>query len=54
MRRVLGLDISKTNTGWAVGDGGKPIVGVQKFGKPGAVLYDVKCILPRDAVDARL
>jgi UDP-N-acetyl-D-galactosamine dehydrogenase len=28
--------------------------GIRAFGKPGAVLYDVKCILPRDAVDARL
>ena len=28
--------------------------GVRAFGKPGAVVYDVKCVLPRDAVDGRL
>jgi UDP-N-acetyl-D-galactosamine dehydrogenase len=28
--------------------------GIRAFGKPGAVLYDVKYILPKDAVDARL
>jgi UDP-N-acetyl-D-galactosamine dehydrogenase len=28
--------------------------GIRKFGKPGAVLYDVKYVLPKDAVDARL
>ena len=28
--------------------------GLRRFGKPGAVLYDVKSVLPRDAVDARL
>ena len=28
--------------------------GVRAFCKPGAVVYDVKCMLPRDAVDARL
>jgi hypothetical protein len=41
MRRVMGLDISKTNTGWAVGDGGKPVVGVKKFEAPGGVEDDV-------------
>ena len=28
--------------------------GIRALGKPGAVLYDVKCVLPREAVDARL
>ena len=28
--------------------------GVRAFGKPGAVVYDVKCVLPRDAVAGRL
>jgi len=28
--------------------------GVRALGKPGAVLYDVKYILPKDAVDGRL
>ena len=28
--------------------------GIRAFGKPGAVLYDVKSLLPRDQVDARL
>ncbi len=28
--------------------------GIRAFGKPGAVLYDVKYVLPKDAVDARL
>src|ERR1700754_1066186 len=28
--------------------------GVRAFGKPGAVIYDVKYVLPRDAVDGRL
>ena len=28
--------------------------GIRAFGKPASVLYDVKCLLPRDAVDARL
>jgi UDP-N-acetyl-D-galactosamine dehydrogenase len=28
--------------------------GIRSFGKPGAVLYDVKYVLPKDAVDARL
>lgn len=28
--------------------------GLRAFGKPGAVLFDVKAILPADAVDARL
>lgn len=28
--------------------------GIRALGKPGAVLYDVKYVLPRDAVDARL
>jgi UDP-N-acetyl-D-galactosamine dehydrogenase len=28
--------------------------GIRKFGKPRSVVYDVKSILPRDAVDARL
>jgi len=28
--------------------------GIRQFGKPGAVLYDVKYVLPKDAVDARL
>ncbi|ATD67174.1 MULTISPECIES: nucleotide sugar dehydrogenase [Luteimonas] len=28
--------------------------GLRKFGKPGAVLFDVKAVLPVDAVDARL
>ncbi len=28
--------------------------GIRAFGKPGAVVYDVKCVLPRDAVDGRL
>ncbi|HEY4292137.1 Vi polysaccharide biosynthesis UDP-N-acetylglucosamine C-6 dehydrogenase TviB [Luteibacter sp.] len=29
-------------------------VGIRAFGKPGAVIYDVKYVLPRDAVDGRL
>ena len=28
--------------------------GIRAFGKPGAVLYDVKSILPKEAVDGRL
>ncbi|KAF1695296.1 Vi polysaccharide biosynthesis UDP-N-acetylglucosamine C-6 dehydrogenase TviB [Pseudoxanthomonas koreensis] len=28
--------------------------GIRAFGKPGAILYDVKYVLPRDAVDGRL
>ena len=28
--------------------------GVRAFGKPGAVVYDVKYVLPREAVDGRL
>ncbi len=28
--------------------------GIRAFGKPECVVYDVKCILPRDAVDRRL
>ena len=28
--------------------------GIRAFGKPGHVLYDLKSVLPRDAVDARL
>jgi UDP-N-acetyl-D-galactosamine dehydrogenase len=28
--------------------------GLRRYGKPGAVLYDVKSMLPRDAVDGRL
>jgi UDP-N-acetyl-D-galactosamine dehydrogenase len=28
--------------------------GIRAFGKPSAVLYDVKYVLPRDAVDGRL
>ncbi|MBS0576690.1 MAG: nucleotide sugar dehydrogenase [Proteobacteria bacterium] len=28
--------------------------GIRAFGKPGAVLYDIKSLLPRDAVDGRL
>lgn len=28
--------------------------GIRAFGKPGAAVYDVKCALPRHAVDARL
>ncbi|HMB55715.1 MAG TPA: Vi polysaccharide biosynthesis UDP-N-acetylglucosamine C-6 dehydrogenase TviB [Arenimonas sp.] len=28
--------------------------GIRAFGKPGSVLYDVKCVLPREAVDGRL
>ncbi|ULQ46707.1 nucleotide sugar dehydrogenase [Flagellatimonas centrodinii] len=28
--------------------------GIRTYGKPGAVLYDVKYVLPRDAVDGRL
>jgi len=28
--------------------------GVHAFGKPGAVVYDVKYVLPREAVDGRL
>lgn len=28
--------------------------GIRAFGRPGAVLYDVKYVLPRDAVDGRL
>ncbi len=28
--------------------------GIRALGKPGAVLYDVKYVLPRDAVDGRL
>ncbi|QWT20726.1 Vi polysaccharide biosynthesis UDP-N-acetylglucosamine C-6 dehydrogenase TviB [Bacillus sp. NP157] len=28
--------------------------GIRAFGKPGAVVYDVKYVLPRDAVDGRL
>jgi len=28
--------------------------GIRAFGKPGAVIYDVKYVLPRDAVDGRL
>jgi UDP-N-acetyl-D-galactosamine dehydrogenase len=28
--------------------------GVRDFGKPLSVVYDVKCLLPRDAVDGRL
>jgi UDP-N-acetyl-D-galactosamine dehydrogenase len=28
--------------------------GVRAFGKPQSVVYDVKCLLPRDAVDGRL
>ena len=27
---------------------------IRAFGKPGAILYDVKQLLPRDAVDGRL
>jgi UDP-N-acetyl-D-galactosamine dehydrogenase len=29
-------------------------VGIRAFGKPASVLYDVKYVLPRDAVDGRL
>ena len=29
-------------------------VGIRAFGKPSSVLYDVKYVLPRDAVDGRL
>ncbi|WP_034212924.1 Vi polysaccharide biosynthesis UDP-N-acetylglucosamine C-6 dehydrogenase TviB [Arenimonas metalli] len=28
--------------------------GIRAFGKPGSVIYDVKHVLPRDAIDARL
>jgi len=28
--------------------------GIRAFGKPASVLYDVKCLLPREAVDGRL
>ena len=28
--------------------------GIRSFGKPGSVLFDVKAVLPRDAVDGRL
>jgi UDP-N-acetyl-D-galactosamine dehydrogenase len=28
--------------------------GIRAFGKPVSVVYDVKCVLPRDAVDGRL
>ena len=28
--------------------------GIRAFGKPDSVLYDVKCVLPRDSVDGRL
>ena len=28
--------------------------GIRAFGKPGSVLFDVKYVLPRDAVDGRL
>jgi UDP-N-acetyl-D-galactosamine dehydrogenase len=28
--------------------------GIRAFGKPGAVVYDVKYVLPRDTVDGRL
>jgi UDP-N-acetyl-D-galactosamine dehydrogenase len=28
--------------------------GIRAFGKPGSVVYDVKYVLPRDAVDGRL
>jgi len=28
--------------------------GIRAFGRPGAVLYDVKYVLPREAVDGRL
>jgi UDP-N-acetyl-D-galactosamine dehydrogenase len=28
--------------------------GVRAFGKPNSVIYDVKCVLPREAVDGRL
>ncbi len=28
--------------------------GIRGYGKPGAVLYDVKYVLPREAVDGRL
>jgi UDP-N-acetyl-D-galactosamine dehydrogenase len=28
--------------------------GIRRFGKPGAVLFDVKALLPRDQVDGRL
>ena len=28
--------------------------GIRAFGKPGAVLYDVKYVLPKDSIDARL
>jgi UDP-N-acetyl-D-galactosamine dehydrogenase len=30
------------------------VSGIRAFGKPGAVLYDVKYVLPKDAVDGRL
>ncbi|MDG6348285.1 Vi polysaccharide biosynthesis UDP-N-acetylglucosamine C-6 dehydrogenase TviB [Luteimonas sp. 8-5] len=33
---------------------GMGATGVRAFGKPGSVLYDVKCLLPREAVDGRL
>jgi len=29
-------------------------IGIRALGKPASVLYDVKCLLPRDAVDGRL
>jgi UDP-N-acetyl-D-galactosamine dehydrogenase len=28
--------------------------GIRAFGKPASVVYDVKYVLPRDAVDGRL
>ena len=28
--------------------------GIRAYGKPGAVLYDVKYVLPRESVDGRL
>ena len=30
------------------------VEGIRRFGKPNSVLYDVKAVLPRDAVDGRL
>jgi UDP-N-acetyl-D-galactosamine dehydrogenase len=30
------------------------VEGIRRFGKPGSVLFDVKAVLPRDAVDGRL
>jgi UDP-N-acetyl-D-galactosamine dehydrogenase len=30
------------------------VEGIRRFGKPDAVLFDVKGVLPRDAVDGRL